>query len=323
MSARSNQAYSQLPAAAYAQYGSVNFDDEAQVRGPEKTSSFKRRRHSTLNFGGVIASIIFPCAVFTVVCALLSFSLHYHAPHVSRALCAVVLIVVLILGYMTHARSSRKPEGVHRPARDSFLFMTCLLGWIAGVVLGQLNFEHNMSPFFDVTHMNTYPSVDPSTSHGQQLMDAGRIIFASGSRLDFSKSMGFRSHDMHCVVPITIGTSNLSSYDFWAVGMNCCSGHADGFRCGQYSNPRASAGLRLLREDRRDYFRLAVQQAEAAYHIRASHPVFLTWVQDPVAEMDRYQHEGCKYFLLGVFSFLVFQLFAVAVTAVIFSKVDG
>ena len=39
----------------------------------------------------------------------------------------------------------------------------------------------------------------------------------------------------------------LRSYDFWAVGINCCNQGRDGlFRCGEYANIHARSGLRYM-----------------------------------------------------------------------------
>jgi len=75
-----------------------------------------------------------------------------------------------------------------------------------------------------------------------------------------------------------------------------------------------------MRDDQRPFFRLAVQQAEAAYNIKATHPLFFYWMQDPVAEMNSYRDDGFKYYLLFVFTHFAFNLFCVVVSVMMFSK---
>lgn len=319
--------YGQAPAPAYGAYGATPTQHygEPPMQGYEfpMKSPFARGQRRTMNLAAIAVCLFIPWLIFTAVYALLTFSLHYQAPQLSYILCAALLFGSLTFGYFAYVAYKKRGEGTQEPAWYVFLFATSLIAWVVAVVCGQQNFAVNMSPYFDVTNLNVYPSVDPSIYHGQQLMDAGRIMFTPSSHLDVSKSMGFRNLDMYCVAPVTVGpatSQNLQSYDFWAVGLNCCSGHAPDFHCGEYNNPRANSGLRLMRDDQRAYFRLAVQQAEAAYNIRAQHPIFLYWMQDPVAEVNAYQDDGYKYFLLGMFSFFAFQLFLVVVATIAFSK---
>merc|ERR1719254_368339 len=74
----------------------------------------------------------------------------------------------------------------------------------------------------------------------------------------------------------TEAAPRLLSYDFWAVGTNCCGEPPnDDFECGEYSNPLARAGLRVLAgESENDLYMSAVKQAEANYGIRAANPLF-------------------------------------------------
>merc|ERR1719253_978720 len=114
-------------------------------------------------------------------------------------------------------------------------------------------------------------------------MDAATMAFVPGTQLNLSLSFGFHNADTYCIAPIVTppiedgsgantssanGSSANSSdsavtthkdetpnYDFWAVGLNCCSGHSADFTCGEFSNPNARSGLRMMRDDLRNYFR--------------------------------------------------------------------
>merc|ERR1719321_1955696 len=132
--------------------------------------------------------------------------------------------------------------------------------------------------------------------------------------------MGFRDYKLFCVAPIVIGTAPLQNYDFFAVGTDCCNGVASDFRCGDYNKPNARAGLRLMREEERAYYRLAVQQAEAAYNIRSAHPLFFEWLEDPLDETNAWQEAGFQHYMVASISHLSFNVFCIAMTVVIASQ---
>lgn len=278
-----------------------------------------RRR---MNIVAIIQSLYVPWALFCSVFWALSFSLHYRQTGLCYALIGVTALFVLYLGGSAFSALKESLQGTptREPTWAIFMFLTSLLAFAIALFVGDLNFWYNMQPFYDIQNLNTYPAVDPAAMRGQQIMDAGRIFFSPTARLDLTKSTGFKNLDTYCVAPITSGDVPLSTYDFWAVGLNCCSGTSADFHCGEFNNPRARAGLRLMRDDQRPFFRLAVQQAETSHNIRAIHPLFFHWVQDPVAESDAYQDDGYKYYLLGMFSHFAFQLLCVLAAASAFSK---
>lgn len=161
-----------------------------------------------------------------------------------------------------------------------------------------------------------YKDVDVGQMKGQQMMDAGLVDFDHGT-LDLRKSLGFRDGgNTYCVAPITNGEGSLPVYDFWAVGVNCCSSTRPDFECGEYSNPKARVGLRLLSADDRPHFKLAVQSAEATFNLRAAHPLFFEWVEDPVNELTKRRSQGYQFFLFCMLAH--FSLSVAGVTASIF-----
>jgi len=293
---------------------------------PEKPF-FARRPKKRLNIVAMFMGLFVPWIIFATVFAVMSFSLHYKSAQAALSLCGLVFFAVLAIGYLVidSMRSNGAADGVGTNWYI-FIFLSGFLAWSLGITVGGANFARNLQPYYDVANLNSYPAVDPSQVKGQQLMDAGRMVFKPGSQLDLRYSMGFRNVDLYCVAPVTIGNSTkgelppLANYDFWAVGLNCCSGESPDFHCGEFSNPRAHAGLRLMRDQLRPFFRLAVQQAEAAYNIKAMHPIFLYWLQDPTVEMMAYEEEGYKYFMLGLFSHFSMQLFFVVAAAMGFAR---
>jgi len=280
-----------------------------------------RRR---LNVIAICVNLFLPWILFSSMFAILSFSLHYHSPQLTNILSVVGGVVVLIAAFLAIRAWSQKQTTLQNrdPTWFIFGFIALLIAWILGMIFGSLNFTYNMQPYYDVLNLSSYPSVNPAKEKGQQLMDGGRVYFTEGTALDLTKSMSFKNLDLYCVAPIVNTKEPLVSYDFWAVGLNCCSSSASDFQCGEYQNPHARSGLRLMRDDQRPFFRLAVQQAEAAFNIRATHPLFYYWTPDPAAEINSYRDDGFKYFLLGVFIHFFFNVLCVVCAVIGFSKID-
>eukprot|EP00927_Polykrikos_kofoidii_P044240 TRINITY_DN3825_c0_g2_i1.p1 TRINITY_DN3825_c0_g2~~TRINITY_DN3825_c0_g2_i1.p1 ORF type:complete len:302 (-),score=36.45 TRINITY_DN3825_c0_g2_i1:232-1137(-) len=275
----------------------------------------KRRR---INLVAICVNIFLPWLIFCFLLASMSFSLHYQRP----TLAWILVLLGFVVAGLALALAIRSRQAERDPTWYMFAAIAIFVATILAAVVGDMNFWYNMQPFYDIENLNTYPSVNPAREKGQQLMDAGRVYFSDGAALDMTKAMGFKNLDLYCVAPIVSGQGGqLASYDFWAVGINCCSGVSSDFRCGEFNNPHARSGLRLMRDDQRPFFRLAVQQAEAAYNIRATHPLFFYWMQDPVSEMNTFRDDGFKYYLLGVFTHFAFNLFCVMCAVVGFSKI--
>jgi len=276
----------------------------------------KRRR---MNLAAVCLNIFLPWFLFSTLYAVLSFTMHYTRPTLAWMFVFAGFAASLGAGAMAWRAKSRD--------RDPMWYTYAAISFFVAVSLaafcGDLNFWYNMQPFYDVENLSTYPSVNPAREKGQQLMDSGRVYFADGTFLDTKKSMSFKNLDLYCVAPIVSGKAQMASYDFWAIGINCCSGISSDFRCGEFNNPHARSGLRLMREDQRPFFRLAVQQAESKHNLKAIHPLFFYWMQDPVAELNSYRDEGFKYYLLGVFTHFAFNLFCVVCAVVGFSKIGN
>jgi len=309
-------------------YGSMQSNGNLQAFDFQGKMPFTSRApRKALNLIAIVTCFCLPLLIFEVVFSAQTFSLHYDSPLDCAVLCCMVLAVVFLLGYFAYSATMRRTAGVLEPEWYVFAFAASALAWLLAFGLGQMNFEVNMQPFYDVNNLNVYKSVNPAKIRGQQMMDAGRIVFTPDSHLDVTKAMGFQNQEKYCVAPVTVGptgpnATTLETYDFWAVVLNCCSGHGADYHCGDYYKRKASSGLRLMREEERPYYRLAVQQAEAAHNIRAMHPVFLYWVEDANTELFTFQDEGFKYFLLGSFCFCCVQLFAVMIASIIFSRMN-
>jgi hypothetical protein len=284
-----------------------------------------RRR---LNLVAVCICLFVPWILFCLMYSITSFHLYYKYPALAYFIVFLGLVFVCFLGVKAvHAVIKRtRGNDFDEPTWYLFLFVTSLIAWILGVYLGIHNFYLRMESYYGIENLGNYHDVDPSKTRGQQLMDAGRVIFKPGTHLDLTKSMSFMNTDLYCVTPIVSANHSLKgaeSYDFWAVGTNCCCGETirdAKFRCGEYGNIKASAGLRLMRDEQRPFYRLAVQQALSSYNIRSEHPLFFHWVQDPVVASEALNWEGHRRFLTGVYLHFAFQLACVCLAACCFAK---
>jgi len=298
----------------YSAYGSI----EAILGG--KPTAAKLAQQGTVRtrpaFPAIVGCLFVPWLLFATTFWLRSFELRRDSESFVDLLSYCLLLPVLSFAWMAHnlARSGD-------PKPMTFLTLTALLAWAVAFMAGDWNYRSFMRPYYDIKNLNVYPSVDPSKYQGTQLMDAGMIQFSQGSKLLIDKSIGFKNEDVYCVAPIASGSnSSQATHDFWAVGVNCCSGHNPDFACGEYTNPAARWGLRLMDDSKRDMFRLAVKEATATFNLKAPHPVFMYWLSDPTSEVSAYQNDGYNYFLMFVFGHFSVQLFLVLCSLVMITK---
>jgi len=284
---------------------------------------FVPRERSRLNCAGVLASMFYPPALFTSLFWVMTFQWHYTNPNLVWFL---VFISFGIAAYTAFKAQAAKDDDDAPPAWYTYNAWAFLAATILAAVCGNFVFFAEINTFYDYQTLNSYSAINPAHETGQMVMDSGRIYFAADVHLDIKKTAGFKHGDVYCVVPIThwdahkLADDKLPTYDFWAVGVNCCEGPRK-FHCGQDSNNwRARSALSNLDEDLRPFFRLAVQQAEAAYGIKADHPVFFNWSQDPLKEIHMYQHRAIRYFFVGSFVFFIVNFVMVMSSVFAFAK---
>jgi hypothetical protein len=305
----------EVPTAAQAEKEEEE-EEEPTVAPPQKARGAPSFRANLLVIG---LTLVIPWLFFAIVFLVMSFSIRYQYPGISYL---VVLLCFLAVTGLQGISSWNAMKG-----KDATWFLVmCGLSFTAlvlGCYFGGINYRHNTLPVQDALRLNTYASVDPLTDQGSQVMDAGQITFSADAGLDLHRAMAFRNGKMYCVTPIVnkkIPGGLDQKYDFWAVGTNCCSGNAADFHCGEYDNPYAHSGLRVTSEYLIPYFKLAVKQAEATYGIQAPHPVFLSWLQDPLDEVSASGDAASRYYAVGLYSYLVGQLVAVGAFALVLTN---
>lgn len=270
----------------------------------------------------VLLCILAPPLVFVIVAECLTFRFHFDNPRLAWAAAALGLLPLLVAHL---AVASGRKRGV-----DS-LWLKLLSGKLAfaffsAAVSSEVNFWYCMYPFYSLQGMRSYASIDPSEVSGARLMDAGKVRFVKGTRVVTDLGMSFTAWDVYCVAPISTPAglpsqgSQLLSYDFWAVGVGCCSSGQPDWRCGEGNNTSSRGGLRLLDGEQLPYFLLAVQQAEAAYGLRANHPVFFYWVEDPDAEESLLFEFGFKNWIFACSMHFVVNVIALLINILAFHK---
>lgn len=312
-------------------YGSMQMGEPLKA---VPQSFFARAQRQRLNVVPMFWCLVLPWLFFCGIYALVSFKVHYTSPSLcwsvaGAALAAVVLCGLYLVFRIWRRWSAGSPAPPKQPSWHMFMVASFVGAWVIAVVLGNLNFITNLQPYYDYMNLNEYVGVDPARMRGQQMMDGGRFFFTNNSAVDVRRSMGFKNLDTYCVAPISITSQRagtvlpLNNYDFWAVGLDCCTSSVADFHCGDFANPSAHDGLRVLRDEQRPFFRLAVQQAEAAHGIKATHPLFVYWSRNANTEMKFFQAEGYKYYLVGMLAHFCWQLLVIALAVSAFAQLSG
>ncbi|CAE7320610.1 ppiA [Symbiodinium natans] len=163
-----------MPYSTFGQTGaSAKFGTQAFVPG-------KRKR---LNAMSVALNILLPTVAYGIVFWALAFRVHYENPHLAWAIAAFGLLVSA--ASFALSRFSRIVDS--QPMWYAFFAVTLGLAVAMGAVLGDYTFRTTMEAALDFQNLSSYPAVDPARQKGQQLMDAGRVYFASDTKLDFTK----------------------------------------------------------------------------------------------------------------------------------------
>jgi len=282
-----------------------------------KPAESKRR----IDVLSIILNVLFPWALFVTLFSLASFELRFMYPRLALLLGIVCWSIVIMIILRAVRQRSPLPGNAMRRKWQVFTALLYFLAALAGTVLGEENYWHNMNPYYDYQSLITYVNINPSLDRGQSYMDSGEVYFKEHSRVDVAHAVAFQHKEIYCVAPITItpivGSDTEDSsvpppasgtIDFWAVGVNCCDSNGEDFNCADARDMHARAGLRLLRDDQRPYFKMAVEEWEARNNIRAVHPIFLFWLVDPLDETMKYLRNGQQIYLLCMMGYFVLNL---------------
>lgn len=278
----------------------------------------QRRR---LHIWPVLISLFLPWGFFIFVYWVSSFPVRYDKPWLyDLAMLASALLTLAFAVVAVGSRLKMFSSQERDPSWLMFVAVFMIVALVGGYHFGDKTYKTYMRPYLDFSNLNSYTDIYPNLMRGQQLMDAGVVVFTNGTRLDISKSEGFKEGTMYCVAPISFGNVTLKTYDFWAVGTNCCSGSKPDFHCEGWNSDQYG-GLRLMNGGARGKYRLAVQQAEATYGIKAAHPLFFEWTRKPLQTVDTWQKKAYNSFPLAIFAYGLLQAFCVTCATLAFSRI--
>jgi len=260
-----------------------------------------------MNVIPMLGNVFLPWTFFCICITVMSFKMHHY--YAWMAWGVVFFCTALWIGLCCVAVWARKAE----PDPMWYMFSALMVGLsiATGTLAGCMLYWDHFSPYYQISDLKVVANIDAGKEVGQDHMDAGLFYFASGNKIDTTKSWHFKNHDVYCVAPIipASGVPETGTYDFWAVGKNCCSTSASDFRCGAFDNIKARNAIRVLDDSARPFYRLAVQQTESVYKILATHPIFVEWRQDPLDTISSWKETGYGEYLLWISGWFVFCVF--------------
>lgn len=292
--------------------------------GEIKSLTRQTRRRGPFSCVAVIVGILWPLFMFVTVYWLMSFSLRHFRETLALTLGPALSFFLCLLHFGNTYVRFMKGE----PTRGLWaLVVTLWSAFILGIILGDINYHSYASIYYQYQDLLSYPNLDPDMDRGQTYMDSGIVYFKESTYVASTKAVAFQSTAIYCAAPIIrnplenqegsvavetegpIVPPTSGTVDWWAVGINCCDPAGNGFTCGEVGNPMARAGIRMLREDARPFFLMAVQEWDSQYKLPSKHPLFFYWVQDPLTQIDGYLINAKNSFFTATTYFFVFTTF--------------
>lgn len=249
---------------------------------------------------GVLAVV--PFLVYTTICF---FFTYVYAT--SSATCWIVVFLSLCMSCVCLTLSSKRQDA---PMFYVFLGVLAFLATVFGACFGHLNWSQSMSYSEHYDGQRTYNNVLP-TEAALSHLDAGKIVFSGDSKLDLSKSMGYKDGSMYCLAPIVSGTAKKIEY--FAAGVDCCQAKG-GFECNDYDDKKAHSGLVYLKfgdQDKLNNFRQAAKKYADDQGVNVSQDaLFVKWVENADDAAGSYSTSGLVFFIVTSIIYLVISVMA-------------
>lgn len=256
--------------------------------------------------------ILVPWLIFVGVCALFIF-LMFVLQWVVWLVLIVLLVLCLVFAYVSgqEMKSGREAQVRTSPWRLYTSTLT-LLAIIVSAIVGTCTYDDFLVHYWVCSESHSYVNVMPS-ERASSYSDAGKLIFARDTRVDASRSLGYKDGQTYCVAPI-LDDSHGTKVEFWAVGRDCCAQRGN-FVCDDAWDPEARAGFviasipSLLRGGLYEKYTEAVHQAEAFYGMTsAAEPIFVRWVVNPEQVQSNFWHMGFGLMLVSCAIYLLVSI---------------
>lgn len=252
-----------------------------------------------MNIVPLFINLCVPWAIFVFCAGTNAFWIRWAHPGCAAACLGLVGLLVAISLLVAFWARRRDPD----PTWFSYLALISACMAVAGAVAGNGIYTSYSRKYYEIMDLKIAKGIDASVTQGTSVIDAGIFEFLPGNHFKTDFSWHFIRGTVYCVAPIISNTSDVplhQTYDFWAVGKDCCSTSASDFRCGSWGSAKAKSGIRVMDPGDTAFYRLAVQQTTSLYDILAPNPIFLTWAASPELEVTSWTQQAFKDYLVNV-----------------------
>lgn len=218
-----------------------------------------------------------------------------------------VLLSVFFLSISCTLFMLRKQAGRYALPVSMILPVAVLAGSVGGL------YTYDVYAVYPMFYQNAriYTDVLPSQSSAA-VADGGKLVFASGSYVDPSHSVGYVTErgSIYCVAPVRDASSEILKVEFWAVGISCCSMQGN-FTCDASQDKSALGGAIIFDNggffSHSNYweFTQARHKAEATYGLYSPGAAkYVRWVSESNLDSVAMEFEWKTIATTSIWTFL-------------------
>lgn len=250
-----------------------------------------------------------------------------------HGICGVVLTLLLaapVISFTVIVIGIAKTKMMSTVQWNAVLYWAWWPFWRCAMCVGALSlgliFANNLwfnylLPYQQMMKLQTYNNINPALASGVRLQDIGMASFNSSANVDRARTGCLKNSATYCVAPIVDASEYNAAapgmHDLFMAGTDCCDCPGE-FRCGDWDVPMAAlGGMRVVNEAETSFYRLAAENWAATFGASVRHPIFFTWVRDPIVYWRDLRARGVRLLFVALLS----APFALIVLAVILNGV--